>query len=125
MRMVLLLLTLITPASGLAFAYAHFVYWTQPGNCSSCHPEMFSRSIAYGISFVVLNVILWQAGEALYPWTDGLSRFAKKVLIGLLISVAACFILIGIAILPVVAVLASLGYLVFFAAAVRHIARGN
>jgi hypothetical protein len=120
MQTALLLLLTATPLAGFAFVYTHAAYWTQGGNCTSCRPELFSLSIVAGVTFAVLNLVIWQAGESLYPATNGLSRIGKFVFVGLLVSLGACFVLVGLFMLPVVAVLASVGYLAFLVVVLRQ-----
>jgi len=115
MRTVAVSFSPIAVVAGLLFALAHSAYWTQAGNCSPCHPERFNYSIAAGLTFLLANVLVWWHSTPTEPWEpnalrDSLRLVSRHTLIGLFVSLAASFVLIGLFILPVVAIASSGAY---------------
>jgi hypothetical protein len=115
MRTVAVSLSLIALVAGLVFAVAHSAYWTQAGNCSPCHPERFHYSIVAGLTFFLANLLVWWNSTPNEPWEPDALRVSLRLvsrhtLDGLLVSFAASFVLIGLFILPVVAIASSGAY---------------
>jgi hypothetical protein len=96
---------------GMFFAYTHTLYWTQAGNCSPCQPELFTRSIALGAAFLGVAGVVWLLDEISDYSPRHAQRVAKLVIAGMLISLATTIALVGLVVLPVVAVLGSVAFL--------------
>lgn len=122
MRFVVIALALIAIPCGLGFAYKHTLYWTQSGNCSPCNPELFHQSLMLGGSFAVCNLLIWLGISSDFADGEGLfgklRSIAQRTLVWAVGALVACSALIGLAVLPVVTVIAALFYSV---ALTRHL----
>lgn len=98
-------LSITAIASGAAFVPMHILYWTQPGNCGPCSPELFDWSVAAGIVFMVANLLLVRfIASDFEPRTGSiaslrLAAWRSMKFTGL--ALFACLLLIGLVLLPV------------------------
>jgi hypothetical protein len=98
-------------SSAAAFCWSHVGYWTQAGNCvSPCKPHLLTLSLVAGFLFFAVNIVLMQLELSPEPFSIRAKLIAKRAVIAFGGGLAACLLLIGLAVLPLVAVVTALAY---------------
>jgi hypothetical protein len=97
--------------SALVCCWAHVAYWTQGGNCAPpCKPYLFTVSIIAGLLFLAVNVGLMQANLRASSFVSAAKVIAKRTVISFSAGIAGSLVLVGLAVLPIVAVISALAY---------------